>query len=265
MSKKSMVASLATLAILVLSAPWSGALEQEVFDQTYAVDGGARVSLDNVNGDVAVEVWERSEVRVHAVKSASSREYLDRLKVDVEASSSSVDIETYYPSTSRDDADEWLEDGHWRGDHKMKVEYTLTVPRNAIVDGIDLVNGSLLVDGVEGGVEAESVNGDITVRNSAGSFALSTVNGAVELHADWLDRDDQIDLESVNGALDLYLSSAAGADIRADSVNGKLSNDFGIEVHRGKYVGSDFRGAVGGGGSRVELETVNGRISVHSS
>jgi DUF4097 and DUF4098 domain-containing protein YvlB len=252
------------LAGLVMVASTSGAAQfEDVFDQTYPLAAGGSVALDNVNGDVTVEVWERSEVRVYAVKSASSQGYLDRLRIDVEASPSSIEIDTFYPSTSRRDSEEWQEDGPWRHDHKMKVEYTLTVPRGAVINGFDLVNGSLLVDGVEGGVEAESVNGTITVRNGAGSFELSTVNGAVELYADRLDLDDRVDLESVNGALDLYLSSSAGADVRAESVNGKLSNDFGIEVHRGKYVGSDFRGAVGGGGSRVALETVNGRISVH--
>jgi DUF4097 and DUF4098 domain-containing protein YvlB len=252
------------LVALFMLASTSGAAQfEDVFDETYPLSGDGTVSLDNVNGDVTIEVWERSEVRVYAVKSASSQGYLDRLRIDVDASSSSIDIDTFYPSTSGREAEEWLEEGHRRGDHKMKVEYTLTVPRRAVIDGIDLVNGSLVVDGVEGGVAAESVNGTISVRNGAGSFGLATVNGAVELYADRLDLNDRIDLESVNGALDLYLPSSAGADVRAESVNGKLSNDFGIEVHRGKYVGSDFRGAVGGGGSRVALQTVNGRISVH--
>ena len=96
------------------------------------------------------------------------------------------------------------------------------------------INKSIRVDDGEESGGATTVNGSITVRNGAGSFELATVNGAVELYADRLDLDDRIEMESVNGALDLYLSSSAGADVRAESVNGKLSNDFGIEVHRGK-------------------------------
>ena len=75
---------------------------------------------------------------------------------------------------------------------------------------------------------------------------------------------DGVDLEAVNGSIDLYLASSVGADIRAESVNGALANDLGIEVTKGKYVGSSFNGSIGGGGSRVELETVNGSINVHS-
>ena len=99
----------------------------------------------------------------------------------------------------------------------------------------------------------------------AGDASLSTVNGGIELYAERLGYDASVDLETVNGTVDLFLASSAGAEIRAESVNGRLRNDFGVEVHKGKYVGSSFKGTVGGGGARVNLETVNGSITVHSN
>ncbi len=72
---------------------------EATFDQTFALRAGGEVALDNVNGDVTIEVWNRSEVRVEAVKTASSPELLDALKIDVDASSSAVRIETHYPPT----------------------------------------------------------------------------------------------------------------------------------------------------------------------
>ena len=45
------------------------------------------------------------------------------------------------------------------------------------------------------------------------------------------------------------MSSLTGsAEIRAETVNGRISNDFGIEVKKGKYVGSSMNGSIGGGG-----------------
>ena len=133
-----------------------------------------------------------------------------------------------------------------------------------MLDEIDLVNGNLTVVGVEGGIDAATVNGNIMVRDCAGSASLGTVNGGIEAHVDRLSFDNKLDLEAVNGRLDLYLASSLGADLSADTVNGSLKNDFGIEVRKGKYVGSDFHGSVGGGGAKVSLETVNGSINVHS-
>ena len=243
------------LCVLLLVAAWGFADQQysEVFDQTYALEEGGTVAIDNVNGDVSIEVWERPEVQVHAVKKASSQELLDGLKIDVRADGSAVRIDTDYPSTR----------GRWDGERvRLEVEYTLTIPRSAALDDIDLVNGNLSVVGVEGGIQAASVNGTIVVRDGVGDAVLSTVNGGIELYVDRLGSGDNVELESVNGSIDLYLSGSVGADLRAESVNGRLQNAFGLEVHKGKYVGSDLQGAVGGGGAKVEIETVNGEISV---
>jgi DUF4097 and DUF4098 domain-containing protein YvlB len=251
------------LAVMVLGAAAAEGAFEDYFDQSFPLAAGGSVSIENVNGDVTIEVWDRDEVRVQAVKSASSTELLEGLKIEIDASDSSVRIETDYPSTRWSRHEHGEEHGQ-RQSTSMQVEYTLTVPRSAAVDDVDLVNGSLSVDGVEGGVAAETVNGQIVVRRAAGGFELSTVNGGIELYAELLGRDERVVMESVNGTLDLYLDGSVGADIEAESVNGKLRNDFGIEVRKGKYVGSDFSGSVGGGGSRVSLETVNGSIAVHS-
>jgi hypothetical protein len=244
------------LFVVLAFAGWAvaGERHEENYDQSYPLAAGGRVALGNVNGDVTVEVWERSEVRISAVKSASSPELVDGLEIEVEADPNLVQINTRYPS---------MRGTIHERDNFVRVEYNLTVPRTARLDDIDLVNGNLTVVGVEGGLSVGTVNGDIVVRDCAGDAELGTVNGAIEAHVDRLYVGSTLDMESVNGRLDLYLASSIGADLEADSVNGRLSNDFGIDVHKGRYVGSDFRGRVGDGGATVALETVNGSISVH--
>jgi DUF4097 and DUF4098 domain-containing protein YvlB len=262
--KTSERAAIVFLALLI-AAGWGFAWEryEANIDETVALSPGGTVSLENVNGDVTIEVWDRDEVRVQALKIASSQELLDGLKVEIDAKPSAVRINTDYPSSRGYRGDEG-HDHSQREERHLRVEYTLTVPRSAVIDDVDLVNGNLLIVGVEGGVDAETVNGNIVVRETAGEASLSTVNGGIEIYVDRLPSAEGVDLESVNGSIDLYLASSVGADIRAESVNGTLANDLGIAVAKGKYIGSSFDGSVGGGGSRVELETVNGTISVHS-
>ena len=262
--KNSEKAALLFLAVLFAAAWGYGYSDYEdVFDATYPLAAGGAVSLENINGDVTIEVWDSPEVRIQAVKSASSRDLLDRLKIDVDADDTSVRIDTIYPSNRRS-AEDRHEHSESENRRHMKVEYTLTVPRSAMVDDVDLVNGNLKIVGVEGGVDAETVNGNIVVKDGAGDQSLSTVNGSIELYVVNHDPSASIDMGSVNGELDLYLSGSAGADIRAETVNGRISNEFGLEVVKGKYVGANLTGSVGGGGSRVDLETVNGPISVHN-
>jgi DUF4097 and DUF4098 domain-containing protein YvlB len=241
--------------LLVASSGATGQEFEEIFDQSFPLTSGGEIGLENINGDVSVEVWERPEVRVYAVKKASSQELLDGLKIDITATGSAVLIDTRYPSTRK---------GHDSGRTFTNVEYTLSIPRLANVDEIELVNGNLTIVGVEGSVQAESVNGTIVVRDGSGNASLSTVNGGIELYADRLGSGDSVDLESVNGDVHLFLGASAGAEVRAETVNGKIRNDFGLHVNKHKYVGADLRGTIGGGGALVDLETVNGGITVSS-
>lgn len=236
---------------VVLGAALIAAADQpyeEFFDQTYPATAGVEVSLENINGDVSVNVWDRNEVRVEAVKKASSADLLAKMKIDIEASKDEIDIETDLPSNHRSGG-------------RMSVEYTLTVPRAAFTE-LELVNGSLAISDLQGGVEIECVNGAIDARNLAGSISIESVNGAAEVVLDSLQRGDEVSIESVNGSVDLRLASDAAVDLFAESVNGRLSNDLGIEVRKGRYIGSSMRGTVGDGGAEVSVETVNGSITV---
>lgn len=246
---------LMTMAAVVLLAAGAAVAGEytETFDRTYPMDHGGRVALENINGDVTIEVWDEAEVRVYAVKRASSTERLNALRIDVDASERGVFVDTHYPN-SRD-----LGDGDRHG--RMEVEFTLTVPRFATIDGVELVNGDLIIDGVEGDVEADTVNGEIVVRGASGEVELETVNGGIELELG-PGPSKEISLSSVNGTIEVFLSGSA--EIRAETVNGTIRNDFGIEVKKGKYVGSSMNGSVGSGGPSIELETVNGGIRITS-
>ena len=239
---------------------WDRYEESQYFDQTFSVSGMARVSLENVNGDVHIEVWDQAEVRVQAEKFASSQELLDELEIEVNASQDFVRIDTHYPNHRFFFG--WLSFG--KGE-RYRVEYTLTVPRGAELDSIDLVNGDLVVIGVQGGTEAELVNGDIIAKDIGGNLRLSTVNGSIRPEFEDMENVERIELESVNGKIRLILPSWASASVRVETLNGSLRNDFGLEVHKHKYVGADMRGEIGGGDVDVTIETVNGGIEIRQS
>ncbi|HEV7904795.1 MAG TPA: hypothetical protein VGO96_13215, partial [Pyrinomonadaceae bacterium] len=70
---------------------------REEFHQSYPLSAQGRVTLKNISGAVRITAWDRAEVRVDAVKRATTRERLDEAKIVVEASSDSVNIESRYP------------------------------------------------------------------------------------------------------------------------------------------------------------------------
>ena len=81
----------------VMGYAWARYEESQYLDQTFSVSGRVRVSLENVNGNVHIEVWDQAEVRVQAEKFASSEELLDELEIEINASQDSIRIDTHYP------------------------------------------------------------------------------------------------------------------------------------------------------------------------
>jgi DUF4097 and DUF4098 domain-containing protein YvlB len=239
------------LAILLVFAGAASAKLSREDARTFPLGAGGRLSLDNVNGDVVIEGWDRDEVSVETVIRAETQASLDEVEVSIDADGDRIHIETVYPER--------------RYEHHRQaaiVDYTIRMPRTARLDSVDLVNGSLSLSGLGGDVKAELVNGRATARDLAGNVELSTVNGSLDVALTELAAGQAIELESVNGSLDLAVPGHADAEVRAETVHGRIRNDFGLEEERDEYVGSSLHGTLGRGGARVELENVNGSINI---
>lgn len=264
------------VACALLCAPWGASSAQtrpdpkpraetperpqfsEEFHQTYPLTAGGRVSLSNINGAVRVKGWDRNEVRVDAVKRAYVRERLAEAKINVNADADFVRVETDYPSHDTN----WS-GGERRYDNPATVEYTLSVPRNARVEEIDLINGPLDLEELTGPVRASSVNGRVSAHLLSGTVKLSVVNGRLEAIFDRLSEGNAITLNSVNGPLVLTIPSDARAMLKANTVVGSISNDFNLPVRAGDYVGRDLEGQLGAsGGPGIKLNNVSGSITI---
>jgi len=133
----------------------------EEFHQSYPLNSTGRVSIENINGDVRIAVWDQNEVKVDAIKKAHQRERLDEVKIEVVNTADTVSIKTKYPDQT------FNERGSRRYNNPASIEYTLTIPRKAHLDSAELVNGSLDIQDVSGEVRASCVNGRLRARNLA--------------------------------------------------------------------------------------------------
>ena len=253
-----MGAILGTLCAVLLMAGQGQAENRsftDEFHQTYALSSDGRVALENINGAAHISVWDRNEVKVDAVKYAGSKERLDDAQIRVDANSNYVSIRTEYRDhnlTFNND-----DEGH----NPASVEYTLTVPRSARLDQIQLINGPLDIHGVAGEVRASCINGRMTVQGLQGRVKLDSVNSRMEVQFDRLG-NAPVELSSVNGGIELTLPSDAKAEVEASTVSGSIEDDFGLHVNNHRWVGHDLRGELGSGGPRIELSNVNGRIEI---
>jgi hypothetical protein len=248
---------LGTLCALLLVTAQGHASDKgrytEEFHQTYPLAAAGRVELDNINGAVHITAWDQNLVKVDAVKYAGTRERLGEAKIEVEAGSDFVSIRTKYP-----DHDHTFDGGP---NDPAGVEYTLTVPRNARLDEIKLINGQLDIHGVAGEVRASCINGPLIADGLQGRVKLEAINGQLVASFESLAKGP-VELSSVNARVILTLPSDAKADIEASTVSGSIGDDFGLNVRHHRFVGHDLHGELGGGGARIRISNVNGRIEI---
>lgn len=229
--------------------------ETERFEQTYPLNANGKVSVSNVNGSITIESWDKNEVKLEAVKTADSRENLNAVKIRIDAKPDYLRVETDF------DSQRSRNDGNWKN-RKLEVQYRLWVPRNAVLDEIETVNGSIIVSNMTNMTKVSTVNGEIRATNLRGTTNIETVNGTINADFDNLQNVSEIRLEAVNGETNLKLPSDAEATIKAETTNGNISNDFGLPVRKGKYVGRDLYGKLGSGAVKIHLGTVNGTTTI---
>jgi DUF4097 and DUF4098 domain-containing protein YvlB len=243
------MAAFLAFALQAHAYAWDG-IETEELHQTYALSANGRIELENINGPVQVKVWDRDEVKVDATKRAGSKQDLDEVQIKIRSEKDSLSIRTEYPRHNNT----------WTRNNPGSVDYMLTVPRNVRLEDIKLVNGDLEIEGVAGDVRASCVNGRLVAHGMTGRTELSTVNGRLEATLDRLAAP--VEVSSVNAEVQLTLPSDAKAEIEASTVSGSISNDFGIHVAKHSWVGHQLNGELGGGGTRVKVSNVNGRIEI---
>jgi DUF4097 and DUF4098 domain-containing protein YvlB len=225
--------------------------------QTFPLQAGGYLSLENINGDVTIEGWKKSEVSISAVKKGKSKD-LDRIKVVVEVDKYEgkdwIHVETEYVESQGGFLNFLKSAG--------RIDYVIKAPSDAILEDVELVNGNLKVTGITGYLSLGTVNGSITATGMAGNAWVETVNGNLDLSFDKMSDGQAVDLESVNGAIVLRMPAKANAHLGAETLNGNISNEFGLTVEEGEWVGRSMKGLVGSGGARITLETVNGSIDI---
>jgi DUF4097 and DUF4098 domain-containing protein YvlB len=229
--------------------------ETERFEQTYPFNPQGKIEISNINGSIKIEAWDRPEIKLVATKIASTKERLADVDIKIDAGPDSFKAETDYKS--------W-KNRTWSKNDKLSVDFELVVPRTAVLGEIESVNGSVTVSDMTNYTEISAVNGSVKATNLRGTAKLSTVNGTVFADFDNLSDDSTISLGTVNGTVKLSIPSSTHATVRANTVNGSISNEFGLPVKKGEWVGSDLYGRIGNGTVKIKLSSVNGGLSINN-
>jgi len=248
MSRQTFRTIAACFSLLLGAVVWgvpSYAASVKDFNQTYSLQAGGTFELQNVNGTVDVQGWDRNEVQIRAVKTARDQASdLDRVSIDVEARPDAVSVSTRYPQN------EGVE---------VAVAYTIRMPYGAHVEHIGTVNGTLRISGIENVEDLHTVNGDIEVFEAGGNVHAHTTNGNVHLELAHAPDKLGATAETTNGSLVVALPSDLQAEIEARCMNGNFYSELPITMESTERP-REMHGKLGRGGPTIHLRTVNGGI-----
>jgi len=233
-------------SLFLALAPLSGAAGQpQSWTARYPLPADGEVAVSNVQGSIKVEGWDRAEVEVRVVKSAGEEGGLDDAVISVERSARGLRLRTLYPQGAG---------------APVQVDYHLRVPRQARLAGLRTVSGDVVVRNVEGDLEAHTLNGDIVARGGAGSVVAQGVNGDIRVSLRALPpADGRLQLETINGNVELELPEGAGADLELSTVAGRVE---GLPYFPAAASDGAVRTRLGRGGPTVRLRTIRGDIRI---
>jgi len=130
------------------------------------------------------------------------------------------------------------------------------VPKRSRLE-IDGFAASISVEGIDGLVQAETVNGSIVIAAGSKEVSAESVNGAVDVSCPC----QRVEASSVNGAVTVR---GAGGVVEASTVNGRLIVE-GASFERVQLEtvngGLRFAGELGSGAT-VDIESVGGSVEL---
>ena len=159
------------------------------------------------------------------------------------------------------------------------VDLNVQVPRATALQ-VKLTNSrELIIENVEGEIEAHNTNGKVTLNNVAGSVVAHSLNGGIVVNLVRVQNDKPMSFSTLNGNIDVTLPADIKARLKFKSQNGDVFTDFDLKTEapvkptveesrsegRGRYrisVDRSVYGTVNGGGPEISFTTMNGRIFV---
>jgi hypothetical protein len=105
------------------------------------------------------------------------------------------------------------------------AEFEIKVPRNTNLILRTQAGGDIEVDGVEGDIAIESMNGEVTLRDVVSSAVVNTMNG--EISASFKRAPTKpVSLSSMNGEIELRLPNDTKANLRMRTHHGSIRTNF---------------------------------------
>ena len=247
------------LALFSLAA--HGAPQKEV-RKTLPLAANGRVEVDTYKGSVDVTAEDRADVVVEARVVADTdcgdektwADWVEATEVRIDTHPDLVQIETSYGRLEeyRQGFLSWCTS-------RPFVHYRIRMPKAASLDIKDY-KSTIDVAALAGRLRLESYKGKMRIAGLDGRLDLETYKGTARVEFARLAGD--VHVETYKGEIELLLPKGAAFTLHADADrHGRIRSDFDVPSQAASHrSGEVLRGAVNGGGPRLDAKTRKGTI-----
>lgn len=255
------ICNIFVLALVINMSSAGADTYTEDFSKELPFPTNGELIVDNVNGKISIEGWDKDILLIEATKQVnvrdeeSAREVFKEIKIEIKVTDNGVEIETRRPKKGSDWWD-WI-----FGDNvSYSVSYKIYAPYNARVKASS-TNGAIYVQSISGKIELKTTNGRIEATAVEGEIRAHTTNGSIEAEIVSLNEVDEIALSTTNGSITLYLPEDASFKVRAKTTNGSITCEFPVTI-KGEVKKKRLEGVVKEGKIDINLKTTNGSIKI---
>ena len=222
---------------------------REEIRKSFELQPGARIEITGINGKVDVQTSDTKTAEVYVLRTAGSRDGLNRREVTVEQTATGLVVK------GRQVSHGFLE--HLFGT-KANEDVTIKAPR-AIALTIRGVNGRVTTGDVDGSIAAKGINGEVELGAANDSAEVTGINGNISVGLNKLGNTGAR-VSGINGNIELRLGNELNADLTAKGMNGSVRSETSdVTVDKDQY-GSHYSAKIGSGGSPITISGINGNV-----
>jgi len=231
----------------------AGFPEVQEFEKIVPLAAGGTLSIENIDGDIKIQGWDRDELEVFAEKMIPN---LYGKKVRMFHWNYSI------PKIEFDKFEDFVKiktSADSRESKARTVHYDVRVPHSVNLKDITVRKGDIFISDLYGEAYLELKDGDIKVDNFSGSLTASVDNGSIRASLYDLRNEDGVEISTKQGDIVVYLQPEVNCRIEASSPDGNIFCEFDIE----KSLPADkISTVIGKDGASLSLTSLNGNIEI---
>jgi len=211
---------------------------------------GKPLSIEVTIGSVRSDGWDKPDVEIIVERRAPDNAQLARVPLTIDDSPARLSVRALQTENTTDPA--------------CRTDVTIRVPRTALLDRVQVLEGRIAIDGLSGSLTADIRRGPIDGKNVSGTLRLEAGIGSVTISEARLSETGLLRLRSFNG--DVRLSLAArpvNARIMALALNGHVKSDIPL-TRRDTWGPRWGEATLGKGEPVISIDVVTGMVEIKS-